>query len=211
MVKKKPIKKLADASTEERIKEAARKLFTQKGYEATRTREIAEEAGMNLALLNYYFRSKEKLFDIIMQENLQHFMKGVYIISHDETTTWQEKIEKLVAYYIDMLVVQPDIPLFVINEIRNNPEKFANMIHSKAHLMDSPFMKQLLAGIKKGEIIKVNPMHLMANIMGLTVFPFLSAPLLKLVGKMNQKQFTELMQERKKLVPIWLYKMMKAN
>ncbi len=60
-----------NASTEEKIKEAARRVFTQKGYAATRTRDIAEESGLNLALINYYFRSKEKLFDIIMLEHLQ--------------------------------------------------------------------------------------------------------------------------------------------
>ena len=57
-------------STEEKFKEAARVVFTRKGYAATKTRDIAEEAGLNLALLNYYFRSKEKLFEIIMLEKI---------------------------------------------------------------------------------------------------------------------------------------------
>jgi AcrR family transcriptional regulator len=210
-LRKKKAKPEPDASAEERIKEAARKVFTQKGYSSTRTRDIAEEAGINLALLNYYFRSKEKLFDLIMLENLQQFMKGVYLIGHDEKTTWQQKIDLLVAYYIDMLVNQPSLPHFILNEIRNNPEKLAQMIHKEAHLLDSPFMKQILEGIQKGEIIKVNPMHLMANIMGMTVFPFLASPLLKLVGKMNDKQFAELMNERKKLVPQWIKGIMKAK
>ena len=67
-VKTKPA---ADPSTEEKIKIAARSVFHKKGYAATRTRDIAEEAGINLALLNYYFRSKEKLIDIIMTETMQ--------------------------------------------------------------------------------------------------------------------------------------------
>lgn len=57
-----------DLSTEQKIIEAARKVFTRKGYSATRTRDIAEEAGLNLALLNYYFRSKQKLFELVMAE-----------------------------------------------------------------------------------------------------------------------------------------------
>ena len=69
-------KKIDDGSTEQKIKEAARKLFTEKGFDAVKTRDIAEEAGLNLALLNYYFRSKEKLFEIIMLENLGHFSRG---------------------------------------------------------------------------------------------------------------------------------------
>ena len=71
MAKKEKLK--TDLSTEEKIKAAARKVFTQKGYSATRTRDIAEEAGLNLALLNYYFRSKEKLFELIMAEKMQQF------------------------------------------------------------------------------------------------------------------------------------------
>ena len=71
MAKKKSVE--VDLSTEEKIKEAAKKVFLKKGYAATRTRDIAEEAGINLALLNYYFRSKEKLFDLIMLEKLEKF------------------------------------------------------------------------------------------------------------------------------------------
>ena len=73
MVKEKEIT-AKDLSTEEKIKAAAKKLFTQKGFAATRTRDIAEEAGINLALLNYYFRSKEKLFELVMKENVQLFL-----------------------------------------------------------------------------------------------------------------------------------------
>src|SRR5579859_5482121 len=95
-------KKVKEASTEEKIKEAARKLFTQKGFAATRTRDIAEEAGINLALLNYYFRSKQKLFDLIMMENFQEFIKGITVNLVDDTMTFDQRIEKIVVAYIDM-------------------------------------------------------------------------------------------------------------
>ena len=74
---KKSEKKKIDTSTEEKIKEAARTVFHKKGFAATRTRDIAEEADINLALLNYYFRSKAKLFEIIMVETLQMFINGM--------------------------------------------------------------------------------------------------------------------------------------
>ena len=93
-------KKKTEDSAEKKILEAARKLFTEKGYDATKTRDIAEEAGINLALLNYYFRSKEKLFEIIMLENIGHFFQGVLVIVNDEKTTVQEKIEKLGCTFI---------------------------------------------------------------------------------------------------------------
>src|ERR1700751_6460756 len=94
-------------STEEKIKQAARKIFMQKGYAATRTRDIAEEAGINLALLNYYFRSKEKLFDLIMLESLHDFRQHIIVALNDEKTSLESKIETLVSNYIDLLINQP--------------------------------------------------------------------------------------------------------
>ena len=79
------VKIKVDHSTEDKIKDSSRKLFTQQGFAATKTRDIAKEAGINLALLNYYFRSKEKLFEIVMLENLGHFFQGIAIIVNDET------------------------------------------------------------------------------------------------------------------------------
>src|ERR1700742_848899 len=93
----------AAESTEEKIKEAARKLFTQKGFAATRTRDIAEEAGINLALLNYYFRSKQKLFDLVMMENFRQFLQGMTVNFLDETLTMEQRVARIVSDYIDFL------------------------------------------------------------------------------------------------------------
>ncbi len=88
-------KKKSDLTTEEKIKQAARKIFHEKGYAATRTRDIAEEAGVNLALLNYYFRSKEKLFDIIMLETMTNFMRTVKTILADESSSLKKLLDKI--------------------------------------------------------------------------------------------------------------------
>ncbi len=205
---KKRAKEVVMASTQEKIKEAARKVFTQKGYKGTRTRDIADEAGINLALLNYYFRSKEKLFDLITLENLQQFMEGVHRIAHDEQTTWQMKVEQLVNYYIEMLLENPDIPLFVITAIKNNPEKFAGMVTQRVGFLNSPFMKQVQQDMENGKVLPIHPLQLMANIMSLLIFPFLANAMLKSLGKLNQKQFVELMNERKRLLPKWIIEMM---
>src|SRR5579872_5163946 len=86
-------------STEEKIMQAAKKLFTQNGFAATRTRDIAKEAGINLALLNYYFRSKEKLFDIVMIGNFRQFIRGVSIHLLDDAATMEQKIQRIVTAY----------------------------------------------------------------------------------------------------------------
>src|SRR3954470_1649970 len=82
-------------SAEEKIKAAARVVFHQKGFAATRTRDIAQEAGINLALLNYYFRSKQKLFDLIMAETVSAFMQNMVLVLNDEKTTLAHKIQEL--------------------------------------------------------------------------------------------------------------------
>jgi AcrR family transcriptional regulator len=197
----------ADHSTEDKIKAAARKLFTQKGFSATKTRDIANEAGINLALLNYYFRSKEKLFEIIMLENIGHFFQGVMIIVNDEKTAFYRKIELLVDFYIARLLDNQDVPLFVLNEARNNPKN----LPLQFNLMDSYFMKQFMDEIKKGNVKELNPGHLMMNILGLAIFPFAARPMVQKIRNITDKEYEGLMLERKKLIPEWIKAMLEIK
>lgn len=204
-------KEIIDPSTEEKIKNAARKVFTQKGYSGTKTRDIAKEAGINLALLNYYFRSKEKLFDIIMLESFQEFMKSMISVFNDEKTSLEKKIESMVSNYIDLLIKQPDIPLFVLSELRNNPNELIKKMSLDNNLMKSFFMKQIQQAIKEEKIANISPVHFFMNMMSLTVFPFVASPMLKNLGDLQQKDFDKLMQERKKLIPKWIKATMKVK
>ena len=199
--------KKINVSTEEKIKDAARKLFTRRGYAATKTRDIAAEAGINLALLNYYFRSKEALFAIVMRENMQHFVQGLSVILNNKNTSIEEKITQLVSNYIDMLIVNQDMPLFVLTVLRNHPEKLP--IESK--LQNSYFLKQIQAAVKAKEIEAVHPMHLMLNILGLTIFPFVGKPIFKHVSGMEDEEFLKMMEERKQLIPQWIVLMLKGK
>jgi AcrR family transcriptional regulator len=202
--KSKPAK---ESSTEERIKEAARKLFTQKGFAATRTRDIAEEAGINLALLNYYFRSKQKLFDLVMLENFQQFIKGITVNFMDETMTFDQRIERIVSAYVDMLTRLPDLPMFILNEIRGNPSKIAAKLNLEIAPMRQHMFRQLIASNKEGKT-NLEPFHFIANLIGLTVFPFVGRPILQRVTDVTDEEFDQYMQARKELVPIWLRAMM---
>jgi len=201
-------KKELDLSTEEKIKEAARKVFTEKGFSAARTRDIAEEAGMNLALLNYYFRSKERLFDIIMIENIQKFVVAVKGILNNESVPLKMKVEQISSNYIDMLVLNPDLPLFILSELRANPERLIDRLGVKGFLFKSHYFKQIKEAAKNQE---VNSLHFFINTMALIVFPFVASPLLKTIGDIKQDEFTKLMLERKKLVAKWVEAMLKAK
>ena len=201
-----------NASTEEKIKEAARRVFTRKGYAATRTRDIAEESGYNLALINYYFRSKEKLFDIIMLDNLHLFIHSVMAIVNDPSTTLQEKIEILISHYIDMLIKNPDIPIFVLSEINANPAKLASKLgFSKLQHGNIYLVKQWneLAATKNTP--KINPLHIIMNVLSMTIFPFVASPLLRNRTGISIEEFNKLMEERKKLIPVWINTLMKVS
>ena len=194
-------------STEERIKQAARKLFTQHGFAAVRTRDIASEAGINLALLNYYFRSKQKLFDLVMMENFRKFLSGMTVNFQDPTLTIEDRLERIVAAYVDFLTEFPDLPLFILNEIKGNPSKIAEQIRQEVGPARSAFFKELQEA-KKGGRIELDPAHFIINLVGLTVFPFVARPLLLRVTGVSDEQFLGLMEERKKLVPMWIMMMM---
>ena len=197
--------KTPDLSSEEKIKEAARKVFTRKGYAATRTRDIADEAGMNLALLNYYYRSKEKLFQLVMEEKLQLLFGLISPILMDPRTGVEEKVEKLATQYLDMLLENPDLPLFVLSEIRQHPERFKKKMKLDKLIRNSPLLAQL-----KQRRPDLDPLHFLMNILGLAVFPFVSKPILFPASSQNNAGFAAAMEERKILIPKWVRAMLKA-
>ena len=186
-------------STEEKIKQAAKKVFLKKGYAGTRTRDIAEEAGMNLALLNYYFRSKEKLFEEIMNEKLVTFFGNIIPHLYDASTSLSQKLDKIVNGYLDMLLENPDLPLFVLGEIRSHPEKFINKIPNPDFLRNSVLAKQLAERNNSTNIA-----HFFVNMLGFCAFPFIMKPALTKITKTSNKQFEKLMNERRELIPAWM-------
>jgi len=190
-------------STEEKFKEAARIVFTKKGYAATKTRDIAEEAGLNLALLNYYFRSKEKLFEIVMIEKVKQLFSFIAPALNNQETSLDEKLELIAVSYIDMLIANPDLPLFVLSEIRNNPERFGKMVQANGSILRSYFVKQL------GEKNKnINPVQLFLNFLGMMVFPFVAKPVILTAGPVSEDAYIQMLEERKILIPKWMKMML---
>lgn len=202
----KSVKSETIKSTEEKIKEAARKVFLKKGYAATRTRDIAEEAGINLALLNYYFRSKEKLFSHVMMEKMQQFFGVLFSVINDPSTKLEIKIDLIVSNYIDTLLENPDLPLFVLSEIKADPGHLGNILPVEKITQKVSFIKQL-----QERRPDINPAHFLMNILGMTVFPFIARPAFGAIGVLNKNDFQTIIEERRKLVPIWVKAALKAK
>ena len=204
-------KTASDTSTEEKIKNAARIVFHKKGYAAARTRDIAEEAGINLALLNYYFRSKEKLFNLVMIDTIRNFFESVTGIVNNPDNTFIAKIELFASDYIDLLFSEPDIPVFIISEIRNNPEELLKKIDIKGTLFSSVFFRQFNEAVNEGKIRESNFLQFMVNFIALLVFPFVAKPLLMALSEVSEEQFNYFIEERKRLIPIWVNSMLTVN
>ncbi len=192
--------------TEEKIREAACVVFTKKGYAATRTRDIAEEAGLNLSLLNYYFRSKEKLFKLVMMEKTAELFGAIQLIVNNKTMTLAVKMEKIAATYIDLLHRHPDLPIFVLSEIRNHPKDFAANTNLQEVLKNASLVRQLKA--KRPDI---NPVHFFLNLLGMTIFPYIVKPLLLASEITDEANFEQLMAARKKMIPIWMNLVLEAK
>ncbi|UJF30126.1 TetR family transcriptional regulator [Kaistella sp. 97-N-M2] len=189
----------AELSTEDKILLAASKVFTEKGYSGTRTRDIAEEAGINLALLNYYFRTKEKLFEQVMKVKMVLLFGQIIPILSDEKTSLDEKIDLAAAKYFDILIKNPNLPLFVLSEIQKKTSDIKSIIPFERVLRNSFIMKQIQE--RKPDL---NPFHFLLNFVSMTVFPFLGKPILRTFDLMDEEEFLEFVEERKILVPVWI-------
>jgi len=192
----------AEVSTEERIIEAARMIFTKKGFLATTVRDIATEADINVASVNYYFRSKEKLFAVIMDEIIKKLFDKIEPVLNDEATTLYEKIETCVGYYIDQVLENPDFPFFMVKEVMAGSTTLP-MIGKMRQLINSHFATQMRALETDGKI-NFHPVHILWNISGMIMFPFLSRPEMLYSNYFNAAEFTRMMQERKRLIPVWV-------
>ena len=196
------------SDTELKIRDAAKSLFLKKGYSATTTRDIAQESQINLALLNYYFTSKRRLFEIIMFETLYDFLNKMVEVYNDEETTIREKIELASSKYIDMIIAEPLLPTFILNELKNNPTNFLKMPTAKV-IMKSQLISQYNDGVKKGIYKKVDSIHFITNILSLIVFPFICSPIIMKMEKLNKTDFNKMMNQRKKLIPEWIIQRIK--
>lgn len=194
------MKKELEGSTEERIIDAARNVFTQHGFNGARMQEIADKAGINKALLHYYFRSKEKLFDTIFIDLLGKF-QGAFQAIFASDKPFLEKIRLVVEADIDILMKYPEVPLFVLSEISRKPQEMTERVGEIGlqKLMEE-FARQVRSAARKGEIRKVDPMELMINILALNRFPFIGKPLLQAIAAMPDKDFYAMMKRRKKSV-----------
>lgn len=188
-----------DKGTEKAILDAAKVVFLEKGFDGARMQHIADQAGLNKALIHYYFRNKEKLFDAIFQEAFQKFLPVVVEnISADKPLI--EKIDVFVETYINMLLQNPHLPVFILHEISRAPEKMLNHIKSSG-LNPEIMANRLKIEIAEGKIRPIDFRHFMVNMIGLCIFPFAARPIIQgILFKNDKEAYDVFLSERKDVI-----------
>jgi TetR/AcrR family transcriptional regulator len=195
------VKNKKNIGAEERILAAARSVFTTKGMAGARMQDIADEAGINKALLHYYFRDKDKLFETIFMSEAQKFFPKINAIFQSDDPLF-EKIERFVNEYIDEMQENPYLPWFVINEINRDPDRFMQNVLGNDHRpKPAKFLEQIEKEIKKGTIKRISPVHLLMNLLSMTIFPFVARPMITRNLRMSELLFRQTMEQRKKEIP----------
>jgi len=185
--------------TRERIFKAASEVFEEKGYSGARMQEIADRAGINKALLHYYFSTKEQLFMAVFQVLLKKMFEKISAIFEEETS-FREKIRRFLDEHIELLIKNPRLPLFLLNEVSRNPALAEGLKETLRYSQIRDMIYEKHAKELKGYGIKKNDIpQLMITIISMSVFPCVARDMLKLMmPQMDEnKKFNAFMRERK--------------
>lgn len=186
---------------EQKILTEARKQFVQKGFAGVRLIDIATEVGTTKAMVHYYFRTKKNLYDQITGNVLDQLMpKLAGAMSTDGPVL--VKIEGMVNTYISLLTEQPDIPFFIMSELSQKRENFILELKKRAHYFPviQVFFQEIQAEMKAGTIRKMDPVHLLLNVVSMSVFPFMAKPVFSNLLDIPDAGFAMLMQQRKTVI-----------
>ena len=185
-------------STEDRIKEAATTTFLEKGFDGTTTRDIAKAAGLNSALVNYYFRSKEKLFAAVFSDMLNLFFQGFYEIVN-KPITLKEKIAEMIEHDFQMFKSHSNLSIFIFSEVHRNPCNFLENtpINNIAH---SLFAKQLQEGIDAGEVRPISIQSVFLLMVANIQFIFQSRLMTMQIHQMNDTEYDQFAIDHKDIV-----------
>lgn len=186
--------------TEELILDAAMKVFTRKGYAAARTEEIAKEAGINRALLHYYYRDKQTMFNLIFENRFKEFFKGLFVIFEADNVSLFDKIRRMVEHEINTLTKHPDLARFIITEVAHEPNlllEYGKKLGVNPRMFIESFEKQVAKEVSNGTIKPMEGKQLLINIMSLCIYPFVARPIIQTMMSLDESDFFQMAEQRK--------------
>ena len=186
-------------TTEEKIFNAARTVFQKKGFAGARMQEIADEAGINKAMLHYCFKNKQLLFEAVFKNAFSQLAPQINEIFNSQDSVF-EKITKFTHSYISFVIHNPYLPQFVIQEMNNNPEFVMSFMKNENRPNPSLLIAQIEKEMADGIIKPLNPKQLLMDIFSMTVFPFAAQTMVKGMFEISDAEFNAMMEERKTII-----------
>ena len=188
--------KIKTENTETEILIAAKEIFQQKGMAGARMQEIADKAKINKALLHYYYRSKQLLFEAVFKSAFSLLAPQLNKVLNDDSDLF-EKIRKFTENYVSFVIKHPYLPNFVIQELNKNPEFVQKLRSEKNFPSIEKFKLQVSDAIIQGIIKPIEAEQLFINIISLNIFPFIGEPLLMALVNVDKESYNKILENRK--------------
>src|SRR6187455_867002 len=186
-------------TNEQLILEAAHKVFKEKGYDGTTVQDIADAANTTKSMVNYYFRSKEKLFGIVFKAQFQEFYGGTISFIKSDLPLY-DKIFKIVEHDTQNILKFPLLPIFILNEINRNPSIVFSFISNISSDALDTLRKQITREVSSNKMKKISAIDLLTNVRSLTEFPFLLKGLQMKSLNLTENQMNVRLKARKKMI-----------
>lgn len=199
-----------DADTESRILDAAHAVFLRRGTAGARMTEIAREAGVNHALLHYYFRSKQRLAEAVFRRAIgQFFPVLIGVLTSDAPL--EDKVRLVAAAQIDMLLANRFLPGYLLAELNHYPERAEQLLGSMSGTTPAKLRarlfgtlgRQLDEAARNGEIRPITPQEFVLNLVSMVVYPFAARPLVMAITGVDDAAFDAMMEQRKTDLPLF--------
>lgn len=199
-----------NTETEQKIVASAEKLFYRKGKAGTSMQDIADDAGINRTLLNYYFRSKDQLFEAVFRNALATFVPNLAAMLHSEMS-FEDYVPRMIETVIDAMLENPQIPIFVLQELSSNPERMPQIIKEMG--IDSTVAVEKMEGKQWKDLgNQPDPRQVILNLLSLCIFPFAARPVVtEILYNGDNDAYIEAMKQRKQILPVMIKKLMTQN
>lgn len=189
--------------TEEHILEVAKKVFLKKGLAGTRLQEIADEAGIGRTALHYYFRNKEKLFQVVWTKVFEQVASRTNLV-YDSNSSIIEKMKQFTNGYYESALLFPEYDLFFLNEFNQNPDIMKEIFSSGLSLNPSNnLLSEIERAIKNGEL-KGDAMNIFITLLSINIYPFAAKSMFQVLLDIDDNEFIKHMERRKKFVNLFI-------
>lgn len=188
-----------ELSTEQKIREAAKNVFIAKGFDGCTSREIAKAAGMNVALVNYYFCSKKQLFKLIFEAVMDDFMLSTIEVFKKDLSL-ESKMRIFIEREYEFLMTYPDIPRFVLSELSRGDKCEFDHAGILDKIAKTGVFEEFLDAQEKGFVRKIDLTNVMLLIMSNCQYPFMAKPLMKYLNSLSEEEYQERLMLQKQYV-----------